>query len=258
MRTLIASVVIGIALSGPISSTLESQTPDQDQMRFATRVALEARAARLEELARTSADAAQRERAADQAALIRQRLEDGDFVAGDRVLLTVAGESTLTDTFTVREGRVLELPGIGAVPLVGVLRTELGPFLRDTLSTYLREPHVTARALIRLSITGEVVRPGFYALPADAVLSDVLMMAGGMTTDASTADLRVERVDRTVWKGERLQTALTRGETIEEMALRSGDRLVVPRAATPWGVREVMSLAVGALAGVYAIVRIIE
>jgi len=42
-----------------------------------------------------------------EASLARQRLTDGDFSAGDRVILSVGGEEALTDTFTVRAGRKL-------------------------------------------------------------------------------------------------------------------------------------------------------
>ena len=81
------------------------------------------------------------------------------------------------------------------------------------------------------------------------------MMAGGLTRDAKADDLRVERGSDEIWQGDRLQTALTKGETIEEMALRSGDRIVVPRDAR-WGTREIVSLVVGLPAAIYAIVAI--
>ena len=59
------------------------------------------------------------------AASIRQRLNEGDFQPGDRVILTIVSDARHTDTLVVRSGRVLELPGKISLPLSGVLRSEL-------------------------------------------------------------------------------------------------------------------------------------
>ena len=105
-----------------------------------------------------------RTRAQHEAALIRQRLRNGDFHTGDRVFLEVEGDAALSDTFTVGEGRILTLPLVGDIGLEGVLRSELEPHLRRELGHFLRDPVVKARALIRISIFGEVGQPGFYVV----------------------------------------------------------------------------------------------
>ena len=56
---------------------------------------------------------------------LRARLRDGDFRGGDRIVLSVRGDSALTDTFTVHPGRTLRLPNLPELPLQGVLRAEL-------------------------------------------------------------------------------------------------------------------------------------
>src|SRR5687768_2701497 len=43
---------------------------------------------------------------------LRERLRDGDFQVGDRIVLSVRGDSALTDTFVVRAGRTLSLPNV--------------------------------------------------------------------------------------------------------------------------------------------------
>ena len=67
---------------------------------LATREQLQADLTRLEQ----SHDGAR------EAALVRLRLENGDFQSGDRLLLHVEGESELSDTFTVGPTRELQLP----------------------------------------------------------------------------------------------------------------------------------------------------
>ncbi len=161
-------------------------------------------------------------------AAVPQNLGSG-FQVGDRILLQVEGDSLLTKTFTVGPGPTLALPVIGDIPLVGVRRSDVEPYLSRQLERYLRSPVVHAKALINLSILGEVEHPGFYAVPADGVLADALMQAGGPTREAKVAAMRVERDGKPLFAADSLQLALAHGLTVDQMGLRGGDRLVVPR-----------------------------
>ena len=151
------------------------------------------------------------------------------FQVGDRILLVVEGDSTLSDTFTVVAGPAIELPVIGKVSLAGVPRNGIEAHLAGELGRYLKNPVVHARPLIRLSILGSVARPGFYAVPTDLVLADALMVAGGPTQEARADKLRIHRGGGVVWGGQKLQREIARGATLEELGLRAGDRVEVPR-----------------------------
>jgi len=135
----------------------------------------------------------------------------------------------LSDTFTVGLGSSLILPAVGEVSLVGVLRSELQVYLARRLGQNLRDPVVRARAYVRLSIDGAVARPGFYGVPADALLSDALMAAGGPTPEAQLGKLRIERAGRPIWEGRALQQAIAAGKTIDDAGLIAGDQYVLPR-----------------------------
>ena len=180
----------------------------------ATRQALEARAALAD---------------AREAAAIRARLARGDFIVGDRILLQVEGEPTLSDTFTVGLGGQLTLPLVGAVPLAGVLRSELHEYLTRRLAQNLRDPEVRTRSFVRLSIQGAVTHPGYYGVPADALLSDAVMAAGGTTQEANVARLRIERNGKPLWEGKALQQAIAQGRTLDDAGLVAGDQYIVPR-----------------------------
>lgn len=170
-----------------------------------------------------------RDRARLQAAHIRTRLADGDFQVGDRISLTVEGEAALTDTFTVREGRVLRLPALGDLTLAGVLRSELENHVRAMLGQYIKNPVVRTRSLIRLSLLGEVGKPGYYVVPTDMVLSDALMLAGGPNREANLPQIRVERGGQRVWGDSALAGAIAQGRTLDQLGLRAGDQVVVPK-----------------------------
>ena len=123
------------------------------------------------------------------------------FQVGDRILLHVEGDSALTDTFTVVAGPALRLPNIGEVSLAGVQRGDIEAHLTRELGRYINDPVVQARALIRVSVVGEVTRPGFYAVPIDLVLTDALMLAGGATKDARVDRLQILRGNSSLWNG---------------------------------------------------------
>jgi protein involved in polysaccharide export with SLBB domain len=164
-------------------------------------------------------------------ARVRARLADGDFAPGDRVLLEVRDEPALSDTFEVGPTRELTLPSptVGTLPLRGVLRSELEARVTEYLAQFLQRPVVRARPLLRLSIQGEVVRAGFYGVPADAVLADALMAAGGTTRDADMRKMRIERDGEAVWEGRPLQEAVATGRTLDQAFLRDGDQIVIAK-----------------------------
>ena len=162
-------------------------------------------------------------------ALAQRARSSEPFQVGDRTLLVVEGDSTLSDTFTVVAGPAIELPVIGAVSLAGVPRSGVEAHLARELGRYLKNPVVHARPLIRLSILGEVARPGFYAVPTDLVLADALMVAGGPTQEARADKLRIHRGGGVVWGGPKLQAEIARGATLEDLGLRAGDRVEVPK-----------------------------
>src|SRR5262245_52733285 len=77
---------------------------------------LEARAARAESAATSGslADDTKTARLAE-ASVLRARLRDGDFHPGDRIQVTVVGESALNNTYPVRTGCVIEIPTLSAI-----------------------------------------------------------------------------------------------------------------------------------------------
>jgi protein involved in polysaccharide export with SLBB domain len=182
-----------------------------------------------------------------------RRADGDDFRPGDRILLRVEGEQQLTDTFTVHEGPALELPAIGRVSLAGVSHTELEPYLKQQLAKYLKSPVIRARALLRVGIIGELARPGYYNVPSDALVSDLLTVAGGPTNNSKTDNAKIERAGATVVKSDSLRRAFASGLTVSQVGLHSGDNLFVPRAQDSEHVWRIVAIIVtipAAIAGI--------
>jgi polysaccharide export outer membrane protein len=190
------------------------------------------------------------------AASAQERLAKGDFQVGDRIALAVAGEPTLTDTFTVREGQLLRLPNMPDVPLHGVLHAEVQDTLARDLSKYIKDPAVRATPLVRVAVLGQVPRPGYYSVAADELTTTVLMRAGGLTTTSDLHKTVVRRGSETIYSSRELQTAMTNGETIDQLALRPGDEIVVAEHPPGGNVLRYIAIFAG-LAGIAASVTII-
>jgi len=184
------------------------------------------------------------------------------FQAGDRILLSVEGDSALSDTFTVSAGvsgrPALRLPNIGEISLAGVPRADVETYLTRELGQYIKDPVVEARALIRVSIAGEVVRPGFYAVPIDLVVADGLMLAGGATQDARIDRLTIVRGSAPLLSGNALQAAIARGATLDELGIQAGDRIQVPKQRDPeskWRIAGIVITGLAAAVTVAALTR---
>jgi hypothetical protein len=207
--------------------------------------------AQLERTAET-AGGETRQHARESAARIRQRLEQGDFRAGDRILLEVRQEPEMSGEFTVDPGRTITLPEVGAISVAGVLRSELEDHLRQEFGRFLQNPVVRARSLIRIAVMGEVGNPGFFTLPASVIMEDVVMEAGGPTRNANLDRIRIERAGETVWRNGALQQAMLDGRTLDQLSLQAGDRIVVPARGAPiWRTALTVITTAGSLVYLY-------
>lgn len=162
-----------------------------------------------------------------EAATLRSRLQNGDFSAGDRVVVELRGDSAVYDTLTVRSGPVLRLPNIPDVPLKGVLRSELQDHLTKFLTRYIRNPEVRTESLIRLSVLGQVGKPGYYDFNSDILLTDAIMAAGGPTGTAAIERSTIRRGPTVVLAKERVRRAAQTGATLDRLGLRPGDEITV-------------------------------
>ncbi len=214
--SMVASPVTGQAT--PIENSDGLQASRQDLTTLLAELEQAARAGNREE----------RQVAEARAARVRQRLDQGDFRAGDQINLEVRGEPNLSGDYVVEPGPSLVLPDVGDVSLAGVLRSELQDHLRRELGRVLQNPNVRTRTMIRLGIIGEVGSPGFFAIPASAVLEDAVMTAGGPTRQANLNRIRIERSGEVVWKDDPLQEAMLEAQTLDQLNLQAGDRIVIP------------------------------
>jgi len=154
---------------------------------------------------------------------------DTEFLVrpGDILRIRIWPDSTLGGQFPVEETGLVYLPVLGEIRAAGMSLADLRRELRRGYGTTIKSPVVTVTPLFRVSVLGAVERPGLYQVEPTQSLFDVISLAGGFRRDAKQTKLRIIREGRVLEIDAR--HALESGEALLGLALRSGDRIVVPQ-----------------------------
>jgi len=234
-----------------------AQTPPVTEARLDTRRAqasrreLEASLAQIDTILKSPGYSSRiREAKRREAALIRDRLTEGDLQVGDQIALSVLNEEAFTGTFLILAGRVLALPGLPGIPLRGVLRSEAEQYLTEQLGKYVRNPSVKVTTSIRLAVLGSVSKQGFYQVPADVLISDAIMVAGGPIGEANPNKSRILRSENEILSREEVAQAIVQGATLDQLNLRAGDQIFVDEDARKPGSFRTVLAVVGAVTSV--------
>jgi hypothetical protein len=246
IRLLCALLASTPAIAGGQSSIGEMR-------RQATRAELE-RAAKTMETAALNQDAKTRAKLLADAQAIRMRLENGDFLPGDRILLLVQNDSALTDTFTVRGDQVLPLPNIPPIPLHGVLDSELEPHLTRELLKYIKSVSLEATPLVRVSLVG-FPKSDFYTIPVDQAITDLISTAGGWGGATVPDKAIIKRNGVVFMDAKATANAVRLNKTVGDMSLRDGDEFYLPDKVMSGSRWTTIMGIVGGLGSLYWIFR---
>jgi protein involved in polysaccharide export with SLBB domain len=234
-----------IVLSAATAASLGAQTSTTAVPSYESRAHLEAEVREAESANRAS-----------EASLLRSRLKMGDFQEGDRIVVVLESNPTATDTMQVRAGKVLQFPRMSEVSLEGVLRSELNDALRRHLSKYLTNPDVRATPLLPLSVLGNVRNPGYFYAPADYLLRDLVMRAGGPAPDADMSKAEVRRAGKTIWNVKETRLAFAEGLSLDRLHLRAGDEVYVPPQRHRFQLTTILGLVSAAAAVSVALIQL--
>ena len=240
-RIWIPAIVLGAATA----ASLGAQTSTTAVPSYESRAHLEAEAREAESANRAA-----------EASLLRSRLKIGDFQEGDRIVVVLESNPTATDTMQVRAGKMLQFPRMSEVSLEGVLRSELNDALRKHLSKYLTNPDIRATPLLPLSVLGNVLHPGFFYAPADYLLRDLIMRAGGPAPDADVSKTEVRRAGRTIWNVKEVRAAFADGLSLDRLHLRAGDEIYVPPRRQRFQLATILGLVSAAAAVSLAVTQL--
>ena len=154
---------------------------------------------------------------------------------GDQIAIQVQRFPDLSVSTTVGPEGTIQMPLIGTVLLQGLTLEAARILIGDRLNEFIKNPEIVVSLLaqrpVRVTITGEVTRPGFYPVPGNAQISDALRAAGGTSF---LADLRNVKVRRTLASGVVVSqivdilTPLQVGAPPPNLRLEDGDVVIVP------------------------------
>jgi protein involved in polysaccharide export with SLBB domain len=233
-------MLAGLASSAMAQITVDGQRP------LATR----------EELERALQQMTPQERDGAKGKIVRQRLAEGDILPGDKIRISVAWDTTLSGTFTVRGDGTLVAPNVDPINVRGVLRSELEAHLAKELQKYLRNPTVTASSLVRIAVSGSVARAGFYDLPPESAASDAIVAAGGLGGDGDVQKTIVRRNAEPLYDKQQVREFFVSGASLDQMGLHTGDEFFVGRRGSAnvlpiIGAVTGIAFAVAAFAGLF-------
>lgn len=138
------------------------------------------------------------ERAAPAAhAAVNEASTGSDYVlgVGDKVRITVFGESDLSGEFEVSSTGVVSMPLIGETRAAGLTLSKLKGQLTGKLADgYLKDPKVSMEVLNYrpFFIVGEVMKPGSYNYVNGMTIINVVALAGGYTYRADKDGVTVK------------------------------------------------------------------
>jgi polysaccharide biosynthesis/export protein len=166
----------------------------------------------------------------------------------DVVAVVVFGQEDLSGKFTVAADGTFAYPLLGEVKAAGLTSRELAASIRDQLADgFIREPQVSVTVADyqsrRVFVVGEVGLPGTVPLTGSMTLLEALARAGGVGVNAGTEivvlrpDHGGSAADGPVMQGQSGVEEVARlaiddlqsGAAVENLALRDGDTIFVPR-----------------------------
>lgn len=149
----------------------------------------------------------------------------------DQLLISVWKNDAMSRAVLVRPDGKIALPLLNDVQAAGLTALELRDVLTTKLKDFIPNPEVTVivsdvRSL-KVSVIGEVARPGRYELKSWATVLDALALAGGFTQYASRSKIVILHP-----KGKSMEKIPFNYNEVsgkqENFYLRNGDIVLVP------------------------------
>jgi polysaccharide export outer membrane protein len=159
-----------------------------------------------------------------------------DYVIGPDDVLTIVywKDKDMTGDVTVRTDGKISLPLLNDVQAAGLTPTQLRDRLLDQSKRYIEDPSITIVVKQinsrKVFITGEVIKPGPYALTGPMNVLQLLALAGGLKEYADSKKIVIVRTEngRSVSYPFNYKDA-TAGKSLEQnIELKPGDTVVVP------------------------------
>jgi protein involved in polysaccharide export with SLBB domain len=148
---------------------------------------------------------------------------DAPLRRGDLLLVKVQGDSTVSDEYRIEADGSVLLPRVGRVNLANVSASDVPAVVRQSLSRAFLAEQAIVRPLRRVTVVGEVTKPGVYHVELLTSLREAVAGAGalGQFADPGYVVLLRGGTERRLDNWQRSQEA--------NEPVVSGDVLSIPR-----------------------------
>jgi len=160
-----------------------------------------------------------------------------EYIIGpeDMLQITVWKNESLSRTLAVRPDGKISLPLLHDIQAAGLTPMQLRDKIANALAEFMPNPEVSVTVddvrSYRISVLGEVNKPGQLQLKADTTVLEALALAGGFRDFASPGKIMILRKDG---KGATQKIPFNYNRVVKDnrsqdnVTLKSGDVVVVP------------------------------
>ncbi len=149
----------------------------------------------------------------------------------DMLQISVWKNDAMSRTVTVRPDGKISLALLNDIQAAGLTALELREIVMQRLAEYIPSPEVSVIVSevrsFKVSVIGEVARPGRFELKSWTTVLDVLALAGGFTQFATRSKIVILHPEGTTMKRIPFNYNKVAGEQ-ENFYLRNGDIVLVP------------------------------
>jgi polysaccharide export outer membrane protein len=147
---------------------------------------------------------------------------------GDGVRITFLDiRDDISGDYFIQSNGFIQLPFIGIINTTNRDFKDIKVQIEFRYDSLYRDPVLTANALFRINVLGEVTNPGFYFITEMEKFTAILALAGGTTGSADLESIYLIRNNQEINLD--VRTILAEGSTATDFGLQTGDQIYVPR-----------------------------
>lgn len=153
----------------------------------------------------------------------------GTFRANEGMLIRIPLDtaSVLNGAWPIDSSGYVTLPVAGRLYVHDLPAHQVEAFLGKRMSQYLRDTHVMATPVVRLTLIGHWQRPGMHFVDPELSVWDACRMVGGPAGEQNIEQWKVMRGSQVM--GISLLDEFSRGTSLRASGVRSGDIFIIPQ-----------------------------
>jgi polysaccharide export outer membrane protein len=119
---------------------------------------------------------------------------------GDKFFLSISGVTEITNTLIIDQEGWLYIPKVGGIDLRNSSLADAKDKIRETILKYYKDVDIFISLVdfrkIKVSLTGDVVKPSIFVLAANCRLIDIIAVSKGFSKTSNIRDIKIISKDK--------------------------------------------------------------